>query len=98
MFVAENSGLATEDLERLFYSGFDNPESFSLVREEDLNQLGMQEGVSLVFDKIQATMEVWREYLEKTGADPGNIKPIIEEANEGFSSLEFNAPPLPKLP
>ena len=43
-------------------------------------------------------MEVWREYLEKTAADPGNIKPIIEEANEGFSSLEFNAPPLPKLP
>ena len=43
-------------------------------------------------------MEVWKEYLEKTGADPGNIKPIAEEPNEGFSSLEFSGPPLPKLP
>ena len=37
MFVAENSGIVTEDLEKLFYNGFDNPESFSLIREEDLN-------------------------------------------------------------
>ena len=43
-------------------------------------------------------MEVWKEYLEKTGADPGNIKPIAEEANEGFSSLDLGVPPLPKLP
>ena len=36
MFVAENSGIVTEDLEKLFYNGFDNPESFSLIRQEDL--------------------------------------------------------------
>ena len=87
MFVAENSGIITEDLEKLFYNGFDNPESFSLIKEEDLGQLGMQEGTNLVFDKIQATLEVWREYLQKTGANQGNINPILEEANEGQISL-----------
>ena len=52
MFVAENSGIVTEDLEKLFYNGFDDPESFSLIKEEDLDRLRMQEGASLVFDKI----------------------------------------------
>ena len=36
MFVAENSGLRPDDLEKLFYNGFDNPESFSLVTAEEL--------------------------------------------------------------
>ena len=43
MFVAENSGILTEDLERLFYNGFDNPESFGLIRGEDLKKLGVEE-------------------------------------------------------
>ena len=58
----------------------------------------MQEGASLVFDKIQATMEVWNEYLQKTGADPNITKPIPEDENEGFTSLDHGAPPIPKLP
>ena len=52
MFVAENSGILTEDLEKLFYNGFDNPESFSLVRDTDLKQLGVIEDPALVYDKI----------------------------------------------
>ena len=39
MFVAEHSGLRPDDLEKLFYNGFDNPESFSMITEEDLRAL-----------------------------------------------------------
>ena len=36
MFVAENSGIRPDDLEKLFYSGFDNPESFQMISAEEL--------------------------------------------------------------
>jgi len=36
MFVAENSGIRPDDLEKLFYNGFDNVESFMLLNAEQL--------------------------------------------------------------
>ena len=68
MFVAENSGIVTEDLEKLFYNGFDNPESFSMITEEDLRALQTQEDPLDLFDKVQATMEVYRDFVSANGA------------------------------
>ena len=39
MFVADNSGIKPDDLEKLFYNGFDNSESFAMVTVEQLDQL-----------------------------------------------------------
>ena len=39
MFFAENSGLDSEDLEKLFYNGFDDPESLDLCTVEELTKL-----------------------------------------------------------
>ena len=43
-------------------------------------------------------MEVWKEYLQKTGAEPDIAKPIPEDEREGFTSLDHGEPPIPKLP
>ena len=67
MFVAEHSGLRPDDLEKLFYNGFDNPESFSMITEEDLRALQTQEDPLDLFDKVQATMEVYRDYVSANG-------------------------------
>ena len=67
MFVAENSGIRPEDLEKLFYNGFDNAESFSLVQIDTLEQLGVTEDPTSLFDKINATVEVYRDYVSKNG-------------------------------
>ncbi len=37
MYVAEVSQISPEDLEKLFYNGFDNPESIELCTVEDLH-------------------------------------------------------------
>jgi len=52
MFVAENSGIRAEDLEKLFYNGFDNPESFSMLSEEDLIALGVEEEPIDLLEKV----------------------------------------------
>lgn len=39
MYVAEVSQIPPDDLEKLFYNGFDNPESIELCTLEDLQQL-----------------------------------------------------------
>lgn len=36
MYLAEVSEIPAEDLEKLFYNGFDNPESIELLTIEDL--------------------------------------------------------------
>jgi hypothetical protein len=36
MFVAEHSDIDTDDLEKLFYNGFDNPESLSMLAIDTL--------------------------------------------------------------
>jgi len=68
MFIAENSGIRPEDLEKLFYNGFDNPESFSMIQEEELRSLGVSEEPIDLLDKMEATMEVYRDYIEANGA------------------------------
>ena len=42
MYIAEVSQIPPDDLEKLFYNGFDNPESIELCTVEDLNELGIQ--------------------------------------------------------
>ena len=41
MYVAEVSELPPDDLEKLFYNGFDNPDSIELCTEENLEKLGI---------------------------------------------------------
>lgn len=67
MFVAENSGIRPDDLEKLFYNGFDNVESFTLLNAEQLQQLETLEEPTSLFDKIMATVEVYRDYVKKSG-------------------------------
>ena len=67
MFVAEHSGIRPDDLEKLFYNGFDNPESFNLISEDELRALQTLEDPLDLFDKIQATMEVYRDYVAANG-------------------------------
>ena len=67
MFVAENSGIVADDLEKLFYNGFDNVDSFELLTIEQLGSLGVQEEPRNLFDKIMATAEVYRDYINKNG-------------------------------
>jgi len=68
MFVAENSGICPEDLEKLFYNGFDDPHSFELLTIDQLQALGVNEDVTALFDKIMATVEVYNDYFAKNGA------------------------------
>ncbi len=68
MFIAENSGIRPEDLEKLFYNGFDNPESFSMIQEEELRSLGVSEEPADLLDKMEATMHVYNDYIETNGA------------------------------
>jgi len=42
MYVAEVSELQPDDLEKLFYNGFDNPDSIELCTEENLEKLGIE--------------------------------------------------------
>ena len=42
----------------------------------------------MVFDKIQATMEVWKEYTSGGGMNGNNIGTIAEDANEVNATLE----------
>ena len=43
MYVAEVSQIHPDDLERLFYNGFDNLDSIELCTEQDLEQLGVSD-------------------------------------------------------
>lgn len=52
MFVAENSGIRAEDLEKLFYNGFDNPESFNMLTVEELIALGVEEEPIDLLEKV----------------------------------------------
>ena len=78
MFVAENSGIRPEDLEKLFYNGFDNPESFQLISAEELRELSVGEDPMDLSDKIKATMEVYKDYVATHGAYRSNVPPYNE--------------------
>ena len=85
MFVAENAGIRPEDLEKLFYNGFDNPESFQMITADDLQALGVSEEPLELLDTIQATMEVYRDYVAKNGfyqSEAAKEAEAIEEPKE----------------
>ena len=52
MFIAEYSEVHPDDLEKLFYNGFDNPDSIELCTEEELTKLGVSEP-QMVLQKIK---------------------------------------------
>ena len=85
MFVAENLGIRPADLELLFYNGFDNPESFQLAQAEELRALGVSEEPEDLFDKIQATMEVYRDYVATNGPYPSQEPGYggLQQASQG---------------
>jgi hypothetical protein len=84
MFVAEHSDIETEDIERLFYNGFDNPESLSMLNLEQLQELQISDP-AIVLAKIEATLEVYTEIME----NGGKINPVeaIQEHPEEDSRL-----------
>ena len=60
MFVAEVSEIAPEDLEKLFYNGFDNLESLELCTLDDLTQLGLSDP-QFILQRLQDTIQVYAE-------------------------------------
>jgi len=52
MFVAEFSEIGPDDLEKLFYNGFDNAESIEMLTEQDLNELGITD-TQTVMSKVK---------------------------------------------
>lgn len=60
MYVAEVSQISPEDLEKLFYNGFDNPESIELCTLEDLQQLQISDP-ELVLEKLHMTVKFYKE-------------------------------------
>jgi hypothetical protein len=66
MFVAEHSDIDTDDLEKMFYNGFDNPESLSMLTIETLAEIGLSNPTT-VLAKIEATLEVYSELVQNGG-------------------------------
>lgn len=66
MFVAEHSDIDTDDLEKMFYNGFDNPESLSMLTIETLAEIGISNPTT-VLAKIEATLEVFSELVQNGG-------------------------------
>jgi hypothetical protein len=60
MFIAEVSEIMPEDLEKLFYNGFDNPESLDLCTEEELQQLGVSDPAAIL-QRLRDTMQAYQE-------------------------------------
>ena len=54
MFIAEASEIHPDDLEKLFYNGFDNPDSIELCTEEDLGKLGVADP-EMVLQRLKLT-------------------------------------------
>jgi len=66
MFVAEHSDIDADDLEKMFYNGFDNPESLSMLTIETLAEIGLSNPTT-VLAKIEATLEVYSELVQNGG-------------------------------
>lgn len=60
MYVAEVSQIPPDDLEKLFYNGFDNPESIELCTVEDLEKLGLEDPESSIA-RLHMTVQYYRE-------------------------------------
>jgi hypothetical protein len=66
MFVAEHSDIDSEDLEKMFYNGFDNPESLSMLNIDTLAEIGVSNPTTILA-KIEATLEVYGELVQNGG-------------------------------
>ena len=60
MFIAEASEIHPDDLEKLFYNGFDNPDSIELCTEEDLGKLGVADP-EMVLQRLKLTTKAFLE-------------------------------------
>jgi len=60
MFVAEYSDIGPEDLEKLFYNGFDNAESMEMIEEKDLEELGIQDSQTVI-SKLRNVLELYNQ-------------------------------------
>ena len=60
MYVAEVSEIPPDDLEKLFYNGFDNPESIELCTIDNLEKLGI-ENADEVIQRLLFTVQFWKE-------------------------------------
>lgn len=58
MFVAEHSEIGPDDLEKLFYNGFDNPESMELITKDDLKELAVSD-IQIVLDKLRNVLQIY---------------------------------------
>ena len=52
MFLAEQSQITPNDLEKLLYSGFDNEESLAMLDEDTLIQLQTEEDPMIIIQKV----------------------------------------------
>lgn len=60
MYIAEVSQITPDDLEKLFYNGFDNPESIEMCSIADLQQLNVFEP-EIVLQRLQLSLKAYRE-------------------------------------
>ena len=92
MFVAEHSDIDAIDLERLFYNGFDNPESLALLTLTQITELGLSDPTTILA-KIEATLEVYNELLENGGKLGAHSDPIAEQSREVDASVASDNEP-----
>lgn len=60
MYVAEVSEIQPDDLEKLFYNGFDNPDSIELATVENLEKLGI-ENPEEILQRLHLTVQFYKE-------------------------------------
>lgn len=94
MYVAEVSEIPPEDLEKLFYNGFDNPDSIELCTIENLVQLQV-ENAEEVLQRLHLTIQFWR---EKEGGQQQEKNMFDYEANGSVEEEEEEDLLMPNLP
>lgn len=75
MFVAEFSNIEPDDLEKLFYNGFDNAESLEMITDSDLMELGIPDTQTVV-DKIKTIMELYKQNPPQSMPEEMNVEVV----------------------
>lgn len=89
MFIAEVSEIGPDDLEKLFYNGFDNPESLELATAEDLAALG----ISNADDVCQRLKDTVQAYRSVPQPEPEGVLEQVER-----TVIYETEEPLPNVP
>ena len=92
MFVAEHSDIDPNDLEKLYYNGFDNPESLSMLNIDQLQELGVSDP-AIILAKIEATLEVFNEIIENGGKFGSHSAEAIQEQPRDMEQSVLTSPP-----